>query len=217
MIEYKVVRSRRRTLVISVSAGSVVVKAPVGFSDELIRAFVEKKRDWICKKLEQFSDPRFDDVREGKVLLLDGEPHCLRFGSVRCRETGGVFFMKNAAAMREYFKRTRGPLLEREFGMLSARIGIPFSSVAVRDYKARWGSCDASGNISLNWRLCMVPPALRQYVYIHELCHRMHFDHSPAFWRAVGAFCPDYRTARRRLKEYSFLMLLYRSGGENRG
>ena len=63
----------------------------------------------------------------------------------------------------------------------------------------------------------MVPPALRQYVYIHELCHRMHFDHSPDFWRAVGAFCPDYRTARRRLKEYSFLMLLYRSGGENRG
>ena len=92
------VRSRCRTLVISVSAGSVVVKAPVGFSDELIRAFVEKKRDWICKKLEQFSDPRFDDVREGKVLLLDGEPHCLRFGSVRFLRSPSAITRRDGAA-----------------------------------------------------------------------------------------------------------------------
>ena len=104
----------------------------------------------------------------------------------------------------------------RHVYLAAGESGVAAADVKLRDFKARWGSCDASGNISLNWRLCMVPPDLRQYVYIHELCHRMYFDHSPAFWRAVGTFCPDYRTARRRLKEYSFLMLLYRSG-EKRG
>ena len=80
----------------------------------------------------------------------------------------------------------------------------------LRDFKARWGSCDAKGVVSLNWRLTMLPLPLRDYVLVHELCHRRHLDHSPAFWAEVARFCPDYAHLRGELRAYSFLTLLYR-------
>lgn len=204
-------RSRRRTLVITVSAGSVVVKAPLGFPDVRIREFVAQKADWIEKKLEQFSSDRFASVRAGKTILCDGAEYPLVYGASRCGEEGGVFYMKDGPSVRSYFLRTRGPGIERELGVLSARTGIHFSAVCLRDFKARWGSCDAEGKICLNWRLAMLPPRLRAYVLIHELCHRRHLDHSAAFWAEVSGFCPQYRALRKELKEYSFLTLLYRT------
>ena len=64
--------------------------------------------------------------------------------------------------------------------------------------------------IKLNWRLLMLPPDLRRYVLIHELCHLRQMNHSCAFWALVQTFCPSYKQCLRRLKEYSFLTGLYR-------
>ena len=93
---------------------------------------------------------------------------------------------------------------------LSRRTGMMPADVSVRDFKARWGCCDADGRIRLNWRLVMLPPALREYVLIHELCHLKEMNHSAAFWKLVGKHCGDYRQRRRLLKKYSFLTRMYR-------
>ena len=52
---FRIVRSRRTTIAITVSAGSVVVRAPFGVSDDAIRAFVVSKRAWIDRKLEEYT------------------------------------------------------------------------------------------------------------------------------------------------------------------
>ena len=56
------------------------------------------------------------------------------------------------------------------------------------------------GRISLNWRLVLMPPAVRDYVLIHELMHLKRLDHSPAYWKLVAAACPAYREARQWLR-----------------
>jgi predicted metal-dependent hydrolase len=80
--------------------------------------------------------------------------------------------------------------------------GLRVTRISIRNQRTRWGSCGRDGHITLNWRLVLMPDAVRDYVLIHELMHLRRLDHSPAFWRLVEAACPDYRDARRWLKAH---------------
>jgi predicted metal-dependent hydrolase len=85
---------------------------------------------------------------------------------------------------------------------LAARHGLSVSRVSIRDQRARWGSCGPDGHICLNWRLLLMPVSVRDYVLIHELMHLRRMDHSSRYWDLVAEACPDYRTARRWLREH---------------
>ena len=209
-VRYRILRSRRRTLTITVSEGKVVVRAPLGASDELVGRFVAEKEGWILKKIEEQTGGEFADVMAGKTLLDDGVRKPVKYGAARSEEKGGEFFLKNEKAVRPFFERTRCLFLPDEVFELSRRTGMMPADVSVRDFKARWGCCDADGRIRLNWRLVMLPPVLREYVLIHELCHLKEMNHSAAFWKLVGKHCGDYRQRRRLLKKYSFLTRMYR-------
>ncbi|MCL2371306.1 M48 family metallopeptidase [Candidatus Saccharibacteria bacterium] len=68
--------------------------------------------------------------------------------------------------------------------------------------RTRWGSRSSSGTISLNIGLVRLPDHLIDYVIIHELCHIVHMNHSPAFWAEVAKHCPAYRTCRKEMRDY---------------
>ena len=48
----------------------------------------------------------------------------------------------------------------------------------------------------------LCPPEVLEYVVVHELCHRKHMDHSPAFWAEVERALPQYRAQRDWLKQH---------------
>jgi len=83
---------------------------------------------------------------------------------------------------------------------IAAALGLTVTGVSIRNQRTRWGSCGRDGKISLNWRLVLMPPAVRDYVLIHELMHLRRLDHSPAYWKLVAAACPGYREARQWLR-----------------
>ena len=66
----------------------------------------------------------------------------------------------------------------------------------------QWGSCSPKGIIMLNTALLFLPPGLLKYVIIHELAHRRHPNHSPAYWREVESAMPNYRKAYDALHDY---------------
>ena len=82
-------------------------------------------------------------------------------------------------------------LIER-VSTLSKKVDINFTSVNVKAYKARWGSCTYKGEISLNWKLIMLPDRVIDYVIIHELSHVIVPNHSKLFWNLVEKKCPNY-------------------------
>ena len=80
-------------------------------------------------------------------------------------------------------------------------MGLTYGRIIIRRQKTRWGSCSVKGNLNFNCLLMLCPEEVREYVVIHELCHRLEMNHSPRFWAEVAKRCPDYARQRKWLKE----------------
>lgn len=85
---------------------------------------------------------------------------------------------------------------------LAAQHGLSVNRVTIRNQRSRWGSCSSRGHITLNCRLMLMPPEVREYILIHELMHLKQANHSIRFWRLVEAACPGFRDAERWLKKH---------------
>jgi predicted metal-dependent hydrolase len=82
-------------------------------------------------------------------------------------------------------------------------MGVSYGRITLREQRSRWGSCSSLGNLNFNWRLAHHHPSLIDYVIIHELAHRVHLDHSRAFWQLVAKYDPEYRSHTGKLKRIS--------------
>ena len=89
---------------------------------------------------------------------------------------------------------------------LAARHGLSVTRVTIRNQRSRWGSCSSRGHITLNFRLMLMPPEVREYILIHELMHLRELNHSRKFWHHVERACPNYRSAEDWLKQNSGLV-----------
>ena len=72
-------------------------------------------------------------------------------------------------------------LLSADTAECAARARVSVKRVSIGDAGTRWGSCSASGSIRYNWRLILAPPEVRRWVVAHEVAHRLHMNHGPAF------------------------------------
>mgnify|MGYP003294350676 CR=1 FL=1 len=76
--------------------------------------------------------------------------------------------------------------------------------------KTRWGSMKSDGSLRLNAALMHCPPPLIDYVIVHELSHRVHMNHSPAFHAHTEKYLPDARQRRAALKQCGAYLTLLR-------
>lgn len=116
----------------------------------------------------------------------------------RARVTHVVWTPSDRLALRARAAVELPPALLRR----AADFGLTVSRVSVRNQRSRWGSCGRDGHVSLNWRLLLMPDAVRDYVMVHELMHLRRLDHSPAYWALVAEACPDFRTSREWLRRH---------------
>ncbi|MCH5166015.1 MAG: M48 family metallopeptidase [Clostridiales bacterium] len=221
-MEYKLVRSKRKTLTISISDGEVTVKAPLRMGIAHIEEFIAQKSAWIQKKLDEYA--RKTDIMSGVIDGSQAMYHGAFLSVVRSDKHKRIALTQDAlfvpakyedkkkadSAIAAWYKRTASVELERELKETAERIGHKYLSFATTNARTKWGSCDGNGNIRLNWRLVMLDDGLRTYVIIHELAHTLHHNHSSAFWNEVKKYFPSYAAAKKRLKTFSVLTSLYR-------
>ena len=91
--------------------------------------------------------------------------------------------------------------LPERVAYFARQMGVSYGRITIRSQKTRWGSCSPKGNLNFNCLLMLAPPEVRDYVVIHELCHRKEMNHSAVFWTEVEKICPDYRVYRKWLKD----------------
>jgi len=204
--------------------GEVIVSAPFGVSVARIKESLEKKERWITRHLTKAAEDRV--VHDPSLrLLYRGHSLAVRAYADPKRKRA-VWVNEEAKTVEVHTKEpTRKVVLtilegfllrqaKRQFAKraeeLSTLTSIKYKRLFIRNQRTRWGSSSGRGNISVNWRAIMAPPAVQDYLLIHELAHQVHLNHSKAFWKVVERWCPDYETANYWLKNHALLMSLFR-------
>lgn len=109
---------------------------------------------------------------------------------------------RRLAAMEKRYREAARERFESRVAYYHRITGGNYTSITVRDQRSRWGSCSSRGTLSFNYRLIFAPPAVLDYVVVHELCHLTHMNHSGDFWNMVGSVMPEYREYRKWLRDH---------------
>lgn len=181
-LPYEVKRSakRRRSFGFVVNeAGAVVFTAPRWVRLEQMLEFAQRRQGFIEKRLKELGQKRaIEAEKELRKQDMDGR-YC--------------------ELPVEWFRKAGRRIMGREVAHWAGKVGVTVAKVRITSGKTVWGSCNSNGEINLSWRLMLVPEELREYVVIHELCHRVHMNHGVRFWRLVEKHCADYEEKRKRL------------------
>ncbi len=188
--------------------------APSRATRQQVDEVVRKKANWIAERLTAPPAPRIrDQLRPGGQAPLLGDTIPVRAGSERFRfhdDPSGAaerYFCVDPDSPQVveqaelWFRAAAQEQFNARVEWWSARVGASPKRIQIRDQKTRWGSASSKGTLSFNWRLIFAQPQIIDYVVVHELCHLIESNHSPAYWALVDQIMPDAQRWRQRLKE----------------
>ncbi|HEY0942192.1 MAG TPA: SprT family zinc-dependent metalloprotease [Steroidobacter sp.] len=212
----RVSRRARRMSVRVYPGGRVEVVVPPGVSSTTVQRFVGSHSQWISRRVEDLSAVGLPDNAGpptaihvpaiGRTFKVEYE--YTRSTSIRPQLFDGDVLrifgpIHDEAAIASALRQWLSDLAYDELGVqlaaVSRQLGLGFSRIQVRRQRTRWGSCSATGTISLNVCLMFLEPAVVRYLFVHELCHTRHMNHSPRFWALVEHHEPEYRRLDREL------------------
>lgn len=202
-------RARRTRLSIDPTSGRIRLTLPPRVSERAGLRWAEQHRGWIAAQQAKLPDSKpfapgsivpFDDAD----LLIDWDPKGPR-RIVRIDDrlvTGGPVETLNRR-VTAWLRRAAIDLLSADTAAAAARAGVSVAAVSVGDPRGRWGSCSSRGNIRYSWRLALAPRWVRHATVAHEVAHRRHMNHSPAFHAQVAAiYGSDPTPARQWLRRH---------------
>lgn len=208
-------RARRMILRIAGRGDGLMLTLPAGIPVAEGLAMVERERAWIERRL-QTMPPRQPFVDGASVPVLgealrihhhaDRKPGVVHVGDTI--EVGGPADRLAGLLTRWLRARALADLNQRS-AVKASQLGRPVRSVRVREMRSRWGSCSALGDLSYNWRLIMVPPAVIDYVAAHEVAHLACRGHDGVFWATVEQLAKDVASARCWLRREGNRLLSY--------
>jgi predicted metal-dependent hydrolase len=232
---YTIRRSERaKHLRIVVKAASIEVVAPPKVSDRKIKAFVELQQEWIKAASLRVADkiraiPTLAPMTyaHGVTVPFQGRQIPLRVQNtakatlkvdlqadsefvidlpmrINATESSELIRLALIRWMKNQARQQAGFYIDKH----AQRHALVPRSLKIKTQKSRWGSCGPQNDINMNWLLMLAPPAVLEYVVVHELCHIKHKNHSREFWQLVTEHLPDYQQQRRWLKRHGNSLML---------
>ena len=108
----------------------------------------------------------------------------------------------------EFEKRTEEflPIITAKVEHYAPIVGVNYNQIIIDNNPQRyWGACSSTGDLRFIIALRKVPDKLLDYIVVHELCHRLEFNHSKAFWAQVSRVIPDYKVREWQSQAYTYL------------
>lgn len=189
--------------------GEVELTLPPSCGRRQAEAFILDSREWIARQLATIAPLEKPETIEltaiGRIWTVEYRPEA----AVGVRESAGHLAVGGPEwrdSLQKWLQRAGRRYLPPQLDAVSREAALPYNRVSIRGQKSRWGSCSAAANINLNYRLLFLEPPLVRYLFIHELCHTVHLNHSADFWGLVAEKEPAYRELDRRLRRAGALV-----------
>jgi predicted metal-dependent hydrolase len=175
-----------------------------------VRDFVQRFTPWIDRKVEamrSYAQPS-EPVPGMVEFALTDEKFAVEWRSGARRgleESPGRILVQAPdergarGLLQVWLKRAAYERLAPRLLQLANELNYSVARVSIRCQRTRWGSCSTRGTVSLNCSLLFLNFEVVRYLFVHELAHTKHMNHSAHFWRLVEKIEPDYRRLDRDL------------------
>ncbi|MBU6230493.1 MAG: M48 family metallopeptidase [Cyanobacteria bacterium REEB459] len=211
-------RARRVSLKVHLN-GRVEVVVPLGFNQEQLPALLQSRREWLWQMVGQIQATMAEDHCEARpgqiqlrsrqqtwlVLYQEAKLEQIKLSQIQPLTLALRGNIHSPGDCRDLLRQWLGRKARAELApwlrQLSFELNLPFRRISIRGQKTRWASCSSQKDISLNYKLLFLPTDLVHYVFVHELCHTIHMNHSPGFWQLVAEKYPAYGPVRAQLRE----------------
>ena len=216
MITHQIIRSKRKTLSLSINENSdLVVRAPHRVSDDEIQKFISEKSTWINNKQRLIKAQLEDNENQysSSQCLYLGSLYPIKIDNSNVEPisfNGHMFTTTNfnreriSLALKSWYKKRFIEVALPRLSYFSDKYKLQVNQVRVKEQKTLWGSCSSKNNINLNYLLIMAPMKVIDYVIVHELVHTIHKNHSAKFCQKVENIMTNYKDARYWLKDNGY-------------
>lgn len=200
----------------------LLVVVPKGYDEKKIPPLLKQKKVWIADALQRVGETkRFLEPKpavhlpDAVRLVALGETWAVTYredethSGIRLRADNGMLVVSGSdlnrdAVIRKLKDWLRTKVREGLFPLaekLASKHHLKLGGLLVKSQRTRWASCSAQRNLALNTKLLFLSPDLVRYAVIHELCHTVHMNHGPEFWRLVAAHEPSYKVLDQTLRD----------------
>ena len=172
-IEYSVRESKlaKRMRVAVYADGDIIATKPYGAQLETLKKFVESKKFWLAKKIE-----------EKKIQIVP-----------ELAENSRMHYLLHKLEARD--------LVKSKLQKWNTILGYKYKGFSIKKLKSRWGSCSSSKDLSFNYKILFLPETMQDYIVVHELCHLKELNHSKKFWALVESVIPDYQKINKVMRK----------------
>ena len=201
VVDVEIIYKNNKNIYFRFHNNKLVVTCNRFISKKYILELIKKNEDSLYKMCkhndkEMENDRFFNYLGDKYTIVYDGETKLPEFRD-------DMVFVKDKKAIDKFYQKECARIFENEVNRISSYFDdIPKFSLKIRKMKTRWGVNNVTKRIiTLNSELLKKKPHLLDYVIIHELCHFYEANHSLNFWKHVSEYYPDYKGARKELRE----------------
>lgn len=223
-IKYILDKDKRKNSYIQIKDGKVILKVPRSSSEIYIEQLLKEKLSWIEEKLEQYSKSSKNIKYEnGAIIPVLGKKYLLeirysdKIKKYKLKSLENKILLdfpmqyKNVSEVEStvylekifnnFYKNIAKEEVPTAMEYITHKVGLYPKDIYIKNLKATWGICSSKKYISINQNLMMFSRKAIEYVCLHEVCHLKYMNHSKDFWNMVEYYMPDYKLAKRELKE----------------
>ena len=117
--------------------GSLTLTAPSLYPIFLLKKFLAERFDWI--------------VRNTKKV----------------KNNPSIFASKHSDDQIGQYKKQTRALVSSRLEHFNQFYNFNYNRVFIRNQKSRWGSCSSAKNLNFNYRLCLLPLEIADYIIVH--------------------------------------------------